>query len=164
MAIHKSVEIEKAVTLLGLTQVLASPRDNFGINNEASRQLKDGFFQMLNGLSTVLKGVEETLNEMVGTILTNEQSLLSDHELETIEQLESLFASIRPLMSDNASMPEELRRLIARVVERGEMLKNLERQFRPTTLEVVPVTFERASLQEEVHRHRNTHASGWDNG
>jgi len=162
MAAQKSIEINEAFSFLGLLHFLATPRENVETKDKTTKQISDGFFQMLNGLSTVLKGAEEKLNEMIEGIMKNQQSLLSDSDLEAIQQLETLVASIRPFLGNDAGMPDELRRLIARVIERGEMLKSLELQFRPFQGEVIHVQFNSNILQKEANKNRDINASGWD--
>ncbi|MEI8631604.1 hypothetical protein P4S72_04760 [Vibrio sp. PP-XX7] len=162
MATTKSYAFTPTQTLTGIIDFLLASRPKIDARSESSKHISEGFYQMVNGLSAVLKGTEEKLNEMINSILDNEQSLLSDADLEAIESLGNMVSSIRPALGSEDALPDELRRLIARVIERGEMLKSLELQLRPYKGKVIHVQFDAEKLHQQVNENRSLETSGWD--
>ncbi|MDG3088124.1 hypothetical protein P7F88_19405 [Vibrio hannami] len=133
------------VSLFGAANFLSR-----GAKKDESVQLvSDGFNQMFNGLLTLLKGAEQILDQKIDQVLTEERSVLTDDDIEGFAQFKELLNVMRPMiLEDEAGLPEDFRRSIAKVVERGEMLANLERQFREQpSADVVPIDI--AALQKE---------------
>ncbi|AMF94499.1 hypothetical protein AL536_13595 [Vibrio fluvialis] len=94
-------------------------------------RLNQGFTQMVNGLSLILGASEQILNDKIDSVIDTELSVLTESQLEEFEEFEQLVEMLRPLVLDRESgFPEDFRRSIARVIERAQILKDLERQMR----------------------------------
>ncbi len=165
MAITKSDTFEVSSPLsglLGIMHFLLTPAGVLNSKADTSKVISDGFIQMVNGLSVVLKGTEVKLNEMINTVLDGGKSVLSDSEVDAILQLESLVEVLRPLLATEDSLPNDLKLAVARVIERGEILKSLELQLRSYSGEVVHVQFDPDKLCREANEKHNLDASVWN--
>lgn len=125
-------------------------------------QISEGLNMMLNGLALVLDASETILNEKIDLIMDREESILDDETYKDFEEFEKLIDMLQPLVfeSEDAGLPDDFRRSIARVIERGRMLKTLERQFRPQSS--IPSNIKSfPSLQEENKSEPKKFKGGW---
>jgi len=146
---------------MGVMAFLFAPSKALSPKSDSAHTISDGFNQMVNGLSLVLQGTENKLNDMIDCIMETEQSMLSDSDIEAVKQLEELVSFLRPLLGSEDAMPDEIRRSVARVIERGELLISLEQQLRPNTGKVLHVNFDANTLSQETNENRDITASGW---
>lgn len=165
MAIAKSHAFEVSrpmASVMSIFSFLMSPSAKTKNEDNSVKEIADGFNQMVNGLSKVLKGTEIKLNEMIDVVLDTGESILSDTDIESIQQLESFISVLRSIIFDDAGLPAELKRSIAHVIERGEILISLELQLRPYKGEVIHVEFDSQKLNQEANDGRDINALGWD--
>ncbi len=129
--------------------------------DSAVHMVSAGFGQMLNGLKMLMDGTEQILNDKINQILDEEKSILSDEDIEGFAQLEELINLMRPFILDSDSgIPDDFRRSVARVVERGEILANLERQFRPQEA-AIEDELNLNALRTESNEKKESKVGGW---
>ncbi|CAM3794347.1 hypothetical protein [Vibrio aquimaris] len=93
--------------------------------------VEEGFSMMVNGLFMVLQSTEVILNEKIDLIMDHEESIVSDDMFADFHEFEKVVNNLQPLVFEHGlGLPDDYRRLIARVVERCRILQSLERQFR----------------------------------